>query len=96
MTIYSSIQTDQRLMTVVLLLLVFVQKQSALTLKIIYGVKSGRITKKIFLNYVDRSNFNKRRRRLHLFIHEVTRYKSEELNSRPSKSVQRLSVLGLI
>ena len=29
---------------------------------------------------VDRSNFNKRSRRLHLFIHEVTRFISGELN----------------
>ena len=29
---------------------------------------------------VDRSNFNKRSRRLHLFIHEMTRFISGELN----------------
>ncbi len=37
-------------MTVVLLLFVFVQNLLALTLKITYRVKSGRITKMIFLN----------------------------------------------
>ena len=36
--------------------------------------------KKDFPQLVDRSNFNKRRRRLHLFIHEVTRFISGELN----------------
>ena len=33
-----------------------------------------------FPQLIDRSNFNKRRRRLHLFIHEVTSFISEELN----------------
>lgn len=33
-----------------------------------------------FPELIDRSNFNKRRRRLHLFIHEVTRFLSGELN----------------
>ena len=36
--------------------------------------------KKDFPQLIDRSNFNKRRRRLHLFIHEVTRVISGELN----------------
>jgi len=33
-----------------------------------------------FPGLIDRSNFNKRRRRLHLFIHEVTRFLSSEMN----------------
>jgi len=33
-----------------------------------------------FPELIDRSNFNKRRRRLHLFIHEVTRYLAGQLN----------------
>lgn len=33
-----------------------------------------------FPQLIDRSNFNKRRRRLHRFIHEVTRILSGELN----------------
>ena len=33
-----------------------------------------------FPQLIDRSNFNKRRRRLHLFIHEVTRVISSKLN----------------
>ena len=33
-----------------------------------------------FPQLIDRSNFNKRRRRLHLFIHEVTSFISGELN----------------
>jgi hypothetical protein len=33
-----------------------------------------------FPKLIDRSNFNKRRRRLHLFIHEVTRFISDLLN----------------
>src|SRR5665213_9325 len=33
-----------------------------------------------FPELIDRSDFNKRRRRLHLFIHEVTRYLAGQLN----------------
>ncbi len=33
-----------------------------------------------FPDLIDRSNFNKRRRRLHLFIHEVTRFLAGQLN----------------
>lgn len=33
-----------------------------------------------FPDLIDRSNFNKRRRRLHLFIHEVTRFLADQLN----------------
>lgn len=33
-----------------------------------------------FPELIDRSNFNKRRRRLHLFIHEVTRFLAGQLN----------------
>ena len=33
-----------------------------------------------FPGLIDRSNFNKRRRRLHLFIHEVTRHLAEKMN----------------
>ena len=36
--------------------------------------------KEDFPDLIDRSNFNKRRRRLHLFIHEVTRFLAGQLN----------------
>lgn len=37
-----------------------------------------------FPELIDRSNFNKRRRRLHLFIHEVTKSLSSEMNQSES------------